>query len=531
MYFILGVKDMNKKKVIFILIDSFKPNVLASCLKQGSIPGLSFLIKKGILKNNCVSVFPTMTPCAISSITTGVFPGQHQIPGFVWYNRREKRIVNYGASPRAIWKIGFFQVIKDLLINLNKKQLSKKVKTIYELLEEYGISTSAVNFYIFRGKHIFKTKLPFLMRLLTFFKLRDKIIGPKSFFLGDIIPYPNFIVKSKFRMPTGLFNRFGINDEYSGTVANRLIIEGKQPDLMLVYLPDTDAYCHRHNPDKSHSSIIGADKQVQKILDAYDSWEEAIEKNVFIICGDHAQSRVDNKSSAIIDIDKLLSDFKLANISRKRVINKEAALCGNERMMHIYILKRKQVIQKIFLERLTKDERIDHIIWREWEENKPIYKVQRGGKEGILSFTRNGPFVDDYMQDWWVEGDLGILDIKNSNNKLTFDNYPDAFNRIASAFDAYSGSDIMLTAKIGYEFGGDEAPIHPGFGSHGSMHKLDSVVPLIISGSEYYLEKPRIVDIVPFILNHFNVPLPNYIKRDIFINKISIKESNISSDD
>ncbi|HEX3032026.1 MAG TPA: alkaline phosphatase family protein, partial [Bacillota bacterium] len=113
------------KKVILTIIDSLNPVALESCFRQGLVPALQFLKERGQYYANCVSVFPTMTPTATSSIATGTMPDRHHVPGFVWFSRREKRFINYGTSFGAIWKIGIPNVIQDLLFNLNIKQLSR----------------------------------------------------------------------------------------------------------------------------------------------------------------------------------------------------------------------------------------------------------------------------------------------------------------------------------------------------------------------------------------------------------------------
>ncbi|HEX3031418.1 MAG TPA: hypothetical protein VHS59_04150, partial [Bacillota bacterium] len=67
------------------------------------------------------------------------------------------------------------------------------------------------------------------------------------------------------------------------------------------------------------------------------------------------------------------------------------------------------------------------------------------------------------------------------------------------------------TAKPGCEFDGEGVPVHRGKGSHGSLHREDSCVPLLIAGTEQTLKRPRIIDFVPFILNHFGLDIPDYL--------------------
>ncbi|MDI5789725.1 alkaline phosphatase family protein [Bacillus licheniformis] len=51
------------------------------------------------------SAYPTMSVAIDSTLLTGTYPNIHRVPGLVWYNQAEQRIVNYGSdkkkSPRS----------------------------------------------------------------------------------------------------------------------------------------------------------------------------------------------------------------------------------------------------------------------------------------------------------------------------------------------------------------------------------------------------------------------------------------------
>ena len=128
-----------QRRVILIIIDSLNPRALERATSRGLMPALEFLRGRGFFTDSCVSVFPTMTPTCAASIVTGATPADHQIPGFVWFNRDEKRIVNYGVSLTAVVKTGVYRVVQDLLFNLNRHQLSRKVRTLYEVIEGAGL--------------------------------------------------------------------------------------------------------------------------------------------------------------------------------------------------------------------------------------------------------------------------------------------------------------------------------------------------------------------------------------------------------
>lgn len=491
------------KKVILIVIDSFIPDTLRTCLTEEVVPGIEYLVKKGRLHYDCVSVFPTMTPTATASVATGVYPDRHGIPGFIWYHREKKRIINYGATALAILKAGFKTVLKDILCSLNGEHLSREVKTVHEILEDHGLSSANINFYIFRGRHQFNVKLPWWARLLNGLRVCTRILGPSISIVGQLVP-PDFPCKGALKKPGGIFRKFGVNDEFAGTVAYHLIQQGRQPDLTVVYLPDMDGYTHCHHIKDTAPAVIRADRQVQKILNAFGSWQEAVKNNIFIVLGDHSQSLVGNNRHNIINLSKVLSRFRQIKLGRRDDGNNHLAVCPNERMAHIYVLQdffnvRNQVIGILSLEK-----GIDQVMWSESAPGKTLYQAARGGSRHTLTFSRGGSVFDPYGISWHITGDLTVVDARIENDLLVYGEYPDALNVMASLMSSEHCGDIIITARPGFEFDGEAAPIHPGKGSHGSFHRNDICVPLIISGGDIG-DNPRLVDVVPFILKNFGL--------------------------
>lgn len=493
----------SSKKVILIVIDSFIPETLRTCLTEEVVPGIEYLSKKGSLRYDCVSVFPTMTPTATASIATGVYPDRHGIPGFIWYHRGDKRIINYGATPLAILKAGFKTVLKDLLCRLNGEHLSRDVKTVHEILEDNGLSSANINFYIFRGRHLFDVNLPWWARLLGGLRVCTQILGPSISIVGQIVP-PGFPCKGALKKPGGIFRKFGVNDEFAGTVAYHLIKQGRQPDFTVVYLPDMDGYTHRHHIKDTAPAVIRADRQIQKILNAFGSWQEAVENNIFIIMGDHSQSLIGHNRESIINLSKILSRFRQVKLGRSDDGNNYLVVCPNERMAHIYILKDFLNVRNQVIGILSAEEGIDQIMWSESSSGKTVYHVVRGGSGKALTFIRGGPVHDPYGVSWEIEGDLTVVDARIENNLLVYRDYPDALNVMAALMSTEHCGDITITARPGFEFDGEAAPIHPGKGSHGSFHRNDICVPLIISGADMG-NNPRLVDVVPFILKNFGL--------------------------
>lgn len=487
------------KKTIMFIVDSFNPTALKRAFDRKMVPAMEFLKRRGYFTDRCVSVFPTMTPTCASTIATGTPPSDHQVPGFVWFSRKEKRIVNYGISPLAVWKMGVKRVIQDLLFNLNHKQLSKKVKTLYESMEEAGFTTGAVNPFIFRAGRPHRARIPLIVQMLSTFRLKGKLMGPGSLFLGQFCP-PEAPQWSNLLALRHYLRKFGVNDEYSGTVGRWLIKKGRQPDLLTIYLPDTDGFSHRHDPYCSEESLQGVDRQVSKILGAFPSWEEAIKRNTIIVVGDHSQSRVGTGRHNIIRLSEELKDFNQVDIGREGCPRSQIAVCLNERMGHIYILKEKESLLPAMVGRLGRIQGLDQVVWKEGEW---FHVLQSGG--GTLSFRPGRELWDDYGQGWFLVGDPGAVDASTDGHRIFFGDYPDALAQFSNALNCENAGDLLVTASPGYEFSGECDPIHPGCGSHGSLHREDSLVPLFVAGDTFGVSKPRIMDLAPFIRSRYGL--------------------------
>lgn len=151
------------KKVIMLLIDSLMYPSLQKAVNEGKASALQFFMDHGKLYQDVVSPFPTMSVNVDSSLLTGTYADKHQIPGLVWYNETERRLINYGSHIRELVKLGLMKSLQDIFFHLNNEHLSKEVKTIHEELADQGLTTASINTLIYRGKFDQMLKCPFLI--------------------------------------------------------------------------------------------------------------------------------------------------------------------------------------------------------------------------------------------------------------------------------------------------------------------------------------------------------------------------------
>jgi predicted AlkP superfamily pyrophosphatase or phosphodiesterase len=469
----MGVNNFQNKKVIMLIIDTLMDSSIQAAIEKKHAPALHFFIKNGSYFPNLVSPFPTMSVTVDSTLLTGFDSDQHKVPGLVWYNQQEKRIVNYGSHVSELIKLGIKQSTQDIFYNLNHVHLNKKLKTIHEILQDKGIQTASISALIYRGNKQGKIKIPFLLSYFTGLYKELKTYSPEVFSYGEMHRL-NPVKKNAY-----FWQKYGFNDKFSANELIYLISQNKLPALTIGYFPDLDQSVHK-NGRVDIKGIQKVDKELQKILNQYDSWEDAINDNIWIILGDNGQAWIDkDKNKALIDLRKLLSSYKIVQLKKGVTPLDEIVLAVNQRMTFIYSLDTQKVPLNEIVKTLQEDERIDVIASK---KEKKI-TVTSGIQSGEFHFHPQGEFIDEYGQSWHLEGNYEILDIQVSNNKIKYGEYPDALSRLYASLSSHKGDYIVVSAKPGHEFIGESSPKHVGGASHGGLHQEDTLVSMIVCGT------------------------------------------------
>jgi len=139
------------KRLILAVVDGMTPETFERAVESNRAPTLRLLAQHGTYRR-ATSVFPSLTPVCLSAIATGRHPDGSYIPGLTWYRRGEGRFVEYGSSFSATLVEGSHAAINDSILNLNHLHLSDNVRTIFERVEDAGLVSAAINYYVFRGR-------------------------------------------------------------------------------------------------------------------------------------------------------------------------------------------------------------------------------------------------------------------------------------------------------------------------------------------------------------------------------------------
>ncbi|WP_236694914.1 alkaline phosphatase family protein [Peribacillus butanolivorans] len=488
---IMQTKDSASPKVVLLVIDSLMDEPLQKAIQEDKAPALGFFLKHGQYSKGLVSSYPTMSVTIDSTLITGTNPDKHKIPGLVWFNQDEQRIISYGNGFFETLKYGFPQVAQNSLYQFNNVDLDSNVKTIHEELDNNGVQTASINALIYRGNYNHTLKTPKIIAKTTPLPDQYHTTGPKILSFGDFI---NLDPKNKH-----VVNRLGLNDAFSAQEFKYLLKKDILPEFTIMYMPENDHSVHIKGP-MTTKGIEKLDKHLQEILNVYPKWENALDNIIWIIIGDSKQSSIKkNKKEALIDLRKSLSNNHVLKLGDPVRNNDEVVITANERMAYVYKINNGFSIKDI-ASKLQADSRI---AWIAWKENEMIQVISGATKE-VFQFKPGGPYKDVYDQTWYIKGNSAILDLDiKSNHHITYRNYPDGLSRLYGALHSHKGDFLIVDAKPGYEFIGESSPEHAGGGAHGSMHKDDSLTPMIVTGTDKSIDHLRIVDIKSWILDIF----------------------------
>ena len=436
------------RKLVLIVIDGLPPSTFEAAVESGQAPALAFLAEHGQYRR-AVSTFPSLTPVCLASLATGVGPDRHWIPHLVWYHREERRLVEYGSSFAAMRAAGARRTMRDAIFEMNQRHLNPGASTIFEALEDAGLTAAAVNTACYRGRTRYRPSVPGLV---------PPVLGPKRFF------YYGLFESDPTGAPMAIRNRAaGSIDAYAAAVG-RWLVTRDGFDFLFYYLPDYDFASHAVGPDSSPEALARSDAAVEALVQAAGGHDEFLDRYAVVLCSDHAQTKVET-SVRLQDSFDGLDDLVITASNRAGMVYRLPG-CGLD--------------ARELAERLDADDSVEVALFLE------------GGEAVARREAVELRFRPD-KQEWHAQGDSAVLD------------HPDAFARAWSALRNPNAGDVIVSAAEGVEFADLAGRHHAGGGSHGSLTAGDSLVPMLTIGLERVPES--IGDVAPLAAEHFGVEL------------------------
>jgi hypothetical protein len=272
--------------------------------------------------------------------------------------------------------------------------------------------------------------------------------GPKRFFYFNL--FESDETGAPFRMGV---RHLGANDRYAAAVG-RWLVTRDGFDLLVYYLPDYDYASHAAGPDAAHAALARSDAAVRSLIDAAGGIEEFLERYSVVVCSDHGQTHVEHAVS----------------LQRAYATVDDVVVTASNRAGMVYDLRGGRARE--LAERLDGNSAVESTLFLEGGE----VVARRDGDEGRDVLT----------------------------------SYPDGLVRAASALANPNAGDVLVSAAPGFEFTDLAGRHHAGGGSHGSLVRGDSEVPMLTVG----LGPPptRLTAVAPRLLEHLGVQPPSYAR-------------------
>jgi hypothetical protein len=327
------------RKLVVIVVDGMTPAAFERAVEGGRAPAMAFLAEHGDYRR-ATSVFPSLTPVCLTSIATGAGPGVHHIPSLVWWNRDERRIVEYGSSFAALRAAGLSHSLLDPIFNMNASHLAPEAVTIYEALEDAGHVAGAVNITCYRGRHRYLPTLPGVGRAA---------FGPRRFFFYGLFESDRtgapFAVRSR---------RAGSVDVYAAAVG-RWLVTRDGFDFLAFYLSGYDFASHAAGPDGEAADVAleQEDAAIRALLDAAGGPDEFLERYAVVLLSDHGQTPV-GRAARLQEPFADLAD--------------EVVVTASNRAGQVYRLPRARVEPAELARRLDGFEAVDVTLRREGDD-------------------------------------------------------------------------------------------------------------------------------------------------------------------
>ncbi len=484
-------------KLVLAVIDGMKPSMLERAMNSGNAPALTAIRDRGTYVSECCAAFPSVTPVCAATIATGVLQDEHHIPSMNWYSRAEARYVEYGSSFSASRKFGLNRQLVDTIFNMNAAHLNPDVETIFETLDDGDVRTAGTTYLMFRGRHPHEISKDFALTRAASSLFKRSVLGPRELFYADIFASRKTGCWSRMGLP-------GLRDQHSGCVGSYLV-EHDLFDFLLLSLPDNDAHSHKNGPHAQIDSIARADAELWRVMEAGGGADAFLDAHAVIVVADHSHSPIER----VIDFTGPFADWKVVQPAAAKARQAEIALCPAQRSAMVYsMLETRGSALPVLLATAQEIDGVDLVM--SWAGGEAGGEARIAGAGGELKFT---PGTDDDVADergrrWHVEGDLETLRATIEDGMLVSDHYPDALARVWAALSCPTSGDILLSAEPNYEFPDWGGRAHVRGGSHGSLHRLDSLGALLFCGVAPPPGREAgawsIADIAPMVRGHFD---------------------------
>ncbi|HEY0873611.1 MAG TPA: alkaline phosphatase family protein, partial [Vicinamibacterales bacterium] len=391
-------------KVLLVVIDAATPHVVCPAVQTGRLPVMRRLAESGDMHTQSVSMFPSITPAATSTIITGAYPCEHGIAGAAWFDTAKNEVAYYGDDFWIIAREGFGHFINDFLLRLNGDRM--RAPTLFQMVERTGRTAGSLNYLVYKGNVLHKVNVPKLMATLPGVPLSETVEGPSLLCLGDFVgtrtPHGH-----KPKEKGGLLHRFGMDDASTASMLKDLAGKHALPDLTVAYFADNDYVSHEVGPVAALPVVQRVDEALGETFEAFGGMDRFLEETAVIITSDHGHCDILDSPAAVIRLDQVLADFKQAALGAAWKAKDEIMICPNMRAAQIYVRQPRPEIIELLASTLLTHPDVDQVIWHSrLTGGDGHYTVM--SSRGRLTFSReassNGA-TDEFDGEWSWSGE------------------------------------------------------------------------------------------------------------------------------
>ena len=320
------VANPQVKKLVLVVIDAMKPEMLDRAIASGRAPALARIAQEGVYVNDVVAAF---------RLDAGLRRHDHNRcrprpapdPEHELVPPRGGALRRVRVELLATRQFGVVRSLTDTVYRMNAEHLSNDTLTVFESLDDLGVRTAGTTYLIYRGRYEHDVaQESALARVVTSTLFRRTILGPRELFYADLYASRKTGCRSQLGLP-------GVRDQHTGCVGSYLV-EHDLFDFMLYSLPDNDAWSHKNGPAAQVTSIAAADRQIERMFHAGGGPEKFLEDHAVVVTSDHSQALVEER----IRLDLALEGFHVATPSGSRSVGAELALSPSQRSAMIYAL-------------------------------------------------------------------------------------------------------------------------------------------------------------------------------------------------
>lgn len=461
--------DRTYKRVIILLADGARPDVMRELIEAGDLPSIkSCLVDPGSFLT-AVTAFPSTTGPAYMPFLTGCLPATCNVPGIRWMDK-----VKFAKSS---WHSGRHRSYVGLETYLIGHDMRRELPTIFELLENsYNIFNSVNKGVSFRCN-------------------RTRISRIWYWYYAHLTDHWNFV-------DTSAIDKFG-----------KLL--SKPFELIFMVLPGIDEYSHIAN--YKDPEAIAAYKKVDKAVALAHSelskrglWNDTL----LWLVSDHGLSETHTHFCINTFLEKRnIRTLYYPKIFKKRCV--AANMMSGNGMSHLYFrhdhgwqypMYAFDIDKKYpkLMDDLLSEPAIDVIASR-----LDTRTIDVRTKRGRARLKLEGESIEYEIQGSDPFGFTGMKPRLTSDESLELtknSNYPDVLYQLAHIFTSPRCGDVVVSATNGFDLRDEhEVPEHKG--SHGSLSKEHMHVPLLCN-AKLDTEYCRTVDVFPTTLQLLGHPIP-----------------------